>query len=168
MVESISQRKLNKLLELNKKLVLEDDFVKKIELISTSVKDIIKADRCTIFIHDDSTHSLWSIYIDGVSYLEVPDDVGIVSEVYKTKNTHIVNDAQHSDKFNSDVDKGTGYTTKSILSTPIMGFGSKILGVMQLINKLDDDGEFTKNDEEILNYVMANLSASLEVMILND
>jgi adenylate cyclase len=80
----------------------------------------------------------------------------------------IVNDAQNSPKFNSDVDKGTGYTTKSILSVPIMGYGKKMLGVMQVINKLDESGEFNEDDEEVLNYVMSHISAYLEVMILKD
>lgn len=168
MAENISDEKLNKLLSLNKKLVLEDNFTKKIGLISNSVKEIIRADRCTIFIHDNGTKSLWSIYIDGISYLEIPDDMGIASEVFQTKKTIIENDAQNSDKFNNDVDKGTGYTTKSILSVPILGYGGKILGVLQLINKLDHNSKFEDSDVEILNYVMSNLSAFLELMILHE
>ena len=168
MAKKISERKLNRLLGLNKKLVLEDDFSKKIELISDSVKDIINADRCTIFIHDESTHSLWSIYVDGISYLEVPDNMGIVSEVYKTKKNMIVNDAQKNPMFNSDIDKGTGYTTKAILSMPILGYGDIPLGVMQLINKVDGSSGFSEEDEEVLNYVMSHISAFLEIMIRRD
>ena len=165
MARNISERKLNRLLELNKKLVLEDDFSKKIELISSSVKDIIKADRCTIFIHDEGTQSLWSVYIDGVSFIEVPNDVGIVSEVFNTKKTMIVNDAQNSPLFNNSIDKGSGYTTKSILCVPILGYGGVALGVMQVINKIDNDLSFNEEDEEILNYVMSHISAFLEMMI---
>lgn len=62
MAKNISERKINRLLELNKKLVLEDDFTKRIELISASIKDILKVDRCTIFINDETTNSLWSVY----------------------------------------------------------------------------------------------------------
>ena len=168
MAKVISERKLNKLLELNRKLVLENDFSKKIDLISRSLKEIIKADRCTIFIHDESTQSLWSIYIDGISYIEVPNNIGIVSEVFKTKKTMIVNDAQNSPLFNSDIDKGSGYTTKSILSVPIMGYGEMSLGVIQLINKLDESSSFNEEDEEVMHYVMSHLSAFLELMIRKD
>ncbi|MDF1874119.1 GAF domain-containing protein [Sulfurimonas sp. SAG-AH-194-I05] len=168
MAKKIDDIKLNSLLKLNKQLVLEDDFAKKIELISWALKDIIKADRCTIFIHDNTTKSLWSIYIDGISFLEVPDDAGIVSEVFKTKKTMVVNDAQNSPKFNSNIDKGSGYTTKSILSAPILGFGESRLGVIQLINKMDNNFAFNEEDEEVLNYVMSHISAFLEVMIQKD
>jgi adenylate cyclase len=168
MVKNLSERKLNRLLDLNKRLVLEDNFSKKIELISSSVKDIIKADRCTIFIHDDTTQSLWSVYIDGISYIEVPNDVGIVSEVYSSKKTMIVNDAQNNPLFNSDIDKGSGYMTKSILSVPILGYGGVALGVIQLINKIDGSSSFNEEDEEVLNYVMSHISAFLEMMIHRD
>jgi adenylate cyclase len=165
MVRSISDRKLNKLIELNKKLVLENDFAKKIELISNSIKEIIRADRCTIFIHDDATKSLWSVYVDGISYIEVPSNMGIVSEVYESKETLIVNDAQNSPKFNSNIDKGTGYTTKSILSMPIIGYGGVALGVIQLINKLDGNHQFGDEDIEIVKYVMSHINAFLELMV---
>ena len=42
MAENISNEKLNKLLSLNKKLVLENDFTKKIGIISNSIKEIIR------------------------------------------------------------------------------------------------------------------------------
>jgi len=165
MDKKISDRKLNRLLELNKKLVLEDDFTKKIEIISEAIKEILKVDRCTIFIHDESTKSLWSVYVDGISYIEVPDTKGIVSEVYKSKKSMIVNDAQNSPYLNKDIDKGSGYTTKSILSVPIMGYGDRVLGVMQLINKLDGIGKFNEEDEHVLGYVMGHISAYLELML---
>ena len=168
MAQKINNIKLNALLALNKELVLEEDFTKKIKMISSALKEIIKADRCTVFIHDDSTQSLWSIYIDGISFIEVPNNIGIVSEVYKTKKTMIVNDAQNNDKFNEDIDKGSGYKTESILSVPILGFGDRSLGVIQMINKLDEKKSFVEEDVEVLNYVMSHISAFLEIMIQKD
>ncbi len=164
MAENISARKLNKLLELNKRLVLEDNFSKKIELISNSIKEILKVDRCTIFIHDESTKSLWSVYIDGISYIEVPESSGIVSEVFKTKKPIIINDVKNSELYNSDIDKGSEYETKEILAMPIIGYADRVLGVIQLINKLDGNG-FVDEDIKVLEYVMGHISAYLEVMI---
>lgn len=164
MAKKIDRQKLNQLLELNKKLFLEENFANKIGLISDVVKEIINADRATLFMHDSTTESLWSVYVDGISYIEVPDNMGIVSEVFKTKKTLIVNDAQNSSKFNSNIDKGTGYVTKSILSVPILGFGNIPLGVLQLINKLDGDKKFTDDDTEVVLYIISHISAFLEQM----
>jgi len=165
MAKEIDKRKLNRILDLNKKIVVENDFAKRIKLISDSIKEILKVDRCTIFMHDEDSKSFWSIYIDGMSYIEVPDDKGIASEVYKTKKTVIVNDAKKDPRFNQNVDEGSGYVTKSILAVPIIGYGEKVLGVMQLINKIDGSGGFDKEDEKILGYVIGHISAYLEVMV---
>ncbi len=164
MAQEIDKRKLNRLLELNKKIVAQNDFSKRIKLISDSIKEILKVDRCTIFIHDENSKSLWSVYIDGVSYIEVPDNKGIASEVYKSKKSVVINDVQKNAHFNSQIDAGSGYTTRSILAVPIVGYGGKVLGVMQLVNKIDGSSGFNEEDEKILGYVIGHVSAYLEVM----
>lgn len=103
--------------------------------------------------------------IDGLSYLEIPNDKGIASEVFKTKKSMIVNDAQNNKHFNESIDKASGYVTKSILAVPILGYGNRILGVMQLINKLDGSEQFSEDDEKVLEYVMGHISAYLELMM---
>ena len=55
------------------------------------------------------------------------------------------------------IDKGSGYETKAVLTVPILGFGDRVLGVMQLINKLDGIGKFTQDDEKIFSYIMITL-----------
>ncbi|MFK5881785.1 MAG: GAF domain-containing protein [Sulfurospirillum sp.] len=165
MAKEISERRLNRLLELNKKLAHENDFSKRIKLISDTIKDILKVDRFTLFIHDKNSKSMWSIHIDGVSYIEVPDDKGLAGVVYRKKKTLIMNDVQNDKNFNSIIDTGSGYTTKSVLAMPIIGYDGKVLGVMQLINKVDGSSGFSEEDEKILGYVIGHISAYLEVMI---
>ncbi|MCF6172323.1 MAG: GAF domain-containing protein [Campylobacteraceae bacterium] len=164
MAQEIDKRKLNRLLELNKKIVAQNDFSKRIKIISDSIKEILKVDRCAIFIHDENSKSLWSVYIDGVSFIEVPDNKGIASEVYQSKKSVIINDVHKNKHFNTQVDMGTGYTTKSILAIPIIGYGGKVLGVMELINKIDGSDGFDDEDEKILGYVIGHISAYLEIL----
>ena len=165
MAKNISERKLNRLLELNKKLGLENDFSKRIDLISNTIKNILNVDRCTIFIHDENSKSMWSVYIDGVSYIEVPDTKGVSSEAYKTKKAIILNNVQNDPHYNSDIDEGSGYETKCIMALPIMGYGGKVLGVMELINKIDGHSGFNEEDEKVLGYVINHISAYLEIMM---
>ena len=164
MDKRIDQEKLNKIIELNRRLTRESDFNKKIKIISKALKDILKVDRCTIFLHDKSSKSLWSVYADGVSYIEVPDTKGIVSEAYNSKKTIILNSVQNDPRFNQNIDKSSGYVTNSILTMPILGFGDRALGVIQLLNKIDGSGGFTKEDEEILSYIISHISAYLELI----
>ncbi len=44
-------------------------------------------------------------------------------------------------KFNSEFDKTTGYSTVSILAVPLIGVNKNVIGVLQLINSLDEGGK---------------------------
>lgn len=69
-------------------------------------------------------------------------------------------------KFNVGTDLMTGYKTKSSLAVPLMVEGGRVLGVLQLINALDKDGnvtEFTKEDENTALDLTLSISAALEM-----
>lgn len=56
-------------------------------------------------------------------------------------------------RFKSDLDKKTGYLTRSSLSLPLKDIRSKVIGVLQLINRRGPDGKiqpFDNADEEML------------------
>jgi len=164
MAQEISKRRLNRLLELNKKLADENDFSKRIKLISDTIKDILKVERFTLFMHDKSGKSMWSVYIDGISYIEIPENEGLVGKAYKTKKVYILNDLKGDKNYNL-IDEGSRYKTKSVLVMPIIGYDDDVLGVIELINKTDGTQGFSQEDEKILNYVLGHISAYLEVMV---
>lgn len=165
MVKDISKSKLNKLLELNKKLISENDHSKRMILLSDSIKNMLNVDRCTVFMHDEQSSSFWSVCLDGISFLEVPDDTGMVGEAFKTQKALIVNDVEHSPLFNDIIDQSIKYHTKNIMTIPIFGYDKKIIGVMQLLNKIDGSAGFSEEDEKVLSYVISHISAYLEVML---
>ena len=63
------------------------------------------------------------------------------------KKVIIVNDPYNDPDFNSDVDKKTGYVTKSILVMPVSNCRGEIIGAFQAINKLGGDGNFNDGDD---------------------
>lgn len=138
------------------------DFVEKISAISETIKQLVKADRCSIFIHDAVSRSFWSAYIEGVSYIEIPQDVGIISDVFHSKNTIIVNDVQNHENHHDSINKQTNYLTHSMIASPIQDDKGTTVGVMQVLNKLDDKGEFSNTDvlhlEEAMLYIKDYIS----------
>jgi transcriptional regulator with GAF, ATPase, and Fis domain len=155
---------LDQLVKLNVELSKEVDFTKKIDLISDRLREIIKADRCTIFVHDKKSNTFWTTYADGISYIEMPDDKGIVSQVFKNKKTIIENQLGNNTNHHARVDESTGYVTKSLISSPILGFNNECIGVVQLLNKAYDQ-DFTKEDEEIINFVLNHFSAFIQMIV---
>lgn len=51
-------------------------------------------------------------------------------------------------RFNRDIDMLTGYRTKTLLCMPIKDSSGDVIGVAQVINKLNSD-RFTENDEKV-------------------
>lgn len=68
-------------------------------------------------------------------------------------------------KFNKDFDKKSGYKTVSCLSHPLVSNAGKILGVLQLINAMDDEGNiihFSKEDELFITHFANIATIALE------
>lgn len=63
---------------------------------------------------------------------------GIAGHVAKTGESVNIHDAYKDPRFNPDVDKATGYVTRSILCMPIISRG-KVIGVIELVNKCGGD-----------------------------
>jgi len=67
--------------------------------------------------------------------------------------------------FNSSFDKKTGYKTISTLTFPLITADGRLLGVIQVINKVDDKGKaivFTKEDVFLVNHFAANATVALQ------
>ena len=78
----------------------------------------------------------------GTGRITIPEGTGLVGKALAEKRTIVTNDPYNHPDFNSDVDKKTGYVTKSILVMPISDCKGEFIGAYQAINKLDNDGKF--------------------------
>ncbi|MEA3552975.1 MAG: GAF domain-containing protein [Campylobacterota bacterium] len=162
---TLDKNSMEKLMELNVKIAQEKDFSKKIVIISDAIKKIINAQRCSIFVHDKNSKSFWTVHADGISYLEIPDDKGIISKVFKSKEIIIDNNAQTSSHSIKNVDHR--YVTKTILSMPILGFDKECIGVVQLLNKNNEDG-FSDKDIKVLEFVINHFTTFIQLIVYDD
>lgn len=53
-------------------------------------------------------------------------------------------------RFSDEIDKLTGYKTKSLLCMPIHNSDGEIIGVAQAINKTSSGELFTEDDEKVI------------------
>lgn len=53
-------------------------------------------------------------------------------------------------RFSDEIDKLTGYKTKSLLCMPIRNSDGEIIGVAQAINKTSSGELFTEDDEKVI------------------
>ena len=67
--------------------------------------------------------------------------------------------------FNPSFDKQNDWKTGSILAVPLLSSASNLLGVIQVINALDDSGKvipFTKRDENLVGHFAATATSALQ------
>lgn len=84
----------------------------------------------------------------------------IAGYVAYTQSPLVIEDAYNispdeSYKFNKQTDLTTGYRTQSIFTFPLVNNNGTLLGVLQIINKLDDSGNvvaFTARDQEFVEH----------------
>ncbi len=60
----------------------------------------------------------------------MPSNKGIIGYTVNNKVTVNIKDAYEDDRFNREIDKKTGYRTKSILSIPVFNENNSILAVI--------------------------------------
>ena len=133
-----------------------------LKVIAEETKIAIQADRCTVFLLDKNTNELWSKVALGMDSQEIrfPADKGLAGYVVKTGEPLNIPDAYSDSRFNPDIDKKTGYRTKTILCMPIKNNNQEIIGAFQVLNKID--GIFTKSDEDLLVAIGGSASIALE------
>nr|XP_056717172.1 dual 3',5'-cyclic-AMP and -GMP phosphodiesterase 11A [Euleptes europaea] len=82
--------------------------------------------------------------------VQVPWGKGIIGYVAQHGETVNIPDAYQDCRFNDEIDKLTGYKTKSLLCMPIRNNEGEIIGVAQAINKIPGGAPFTDDDEKVM------------------
>ncbi|KPJ48823.1 MAG: hypothetical protein AMJ41_04175, partial [candidate division Zixibacteria bacterium DG_27] len=129
-------------------------------LIARETARVLKADRCTLFLLDKKREELWSKVAMGEERIRLPKDKGIAGLVVTTGETLIIDDAYSNPHFNPEIDKKTGYCTRSLLCGPMRDSRGEVLGVFQVLNKRE--GDFREEDKELLEAVAAFSAIAIE------
>jgi HD-GYP domain-containing protein (c-di-GMP phosphodiesterase class II) len=152
----------------NARIADERDIDRLLILLADMGRDLIGADRCTVWLLNPKTDTLWSKVAHGLDRITIPKSQGIAGYVATHAEPLIINDPYSDERFDKEVDKRTGYKTKSILALPILDSHGQTVGVYQAINKMTGAGRFTQTDREHLLLVANYTSKTLENAMLQE
>lgn len=115
--------------------------------VTTSV---IGCERGSIFLHDEKTGELYSFIAQGDLHQEIRvlNSEGLVGWSFTHDEAINVSDAYSDDRYNRIIDKITGFKTKSVLCVPLKAINHEMIGVTQMLNKID--GDFTEIDIQLV------------------
>jgi GAF domain-containing protein len=129
----------------------------------------IKAERASLFLVDEIAGTLTSLITDGGKLpATLPLSSGVAGACATRRQSLIVNDAYEDDRFNREIDQGTGFITRSLCATPVISSTGTVLGVVEMLNKAEDAGGFNQNDMQMLQSFATFASVSLENSRLKD
>jgi phosphoserine phosphatase len=161
------------------------DLDRVLQVIIDAVRDILEADRATVFLYDASNSELYTRVAHGLADegegdaggaagpgsagerlreeprgIRFPVTHGLAGEAARTRRIINVPDAYADPRFNREVDRQTGFRTRSILSIPLLAFDGELIGVTQVLNKRGRP--FDEADEQIATALAAQAAVAIK------
>lgn len=158
----VSQREEARIMEVTQAVSSELNIENLLRKIIGIVTDLLEAERSTLFLHDPDTDELWSRVAEGLAEREIriPSNVGIAGEVFSTREVVNIPDAYADPRFNPEVDRKTGFRTRSILCVPVINKHGVAIGVVQVLNRRG--GPFRARDQRRLEMLAAQSAIALD------
>jgi len=155
--------RLSRLMKIGAAISSELDLDALLRTISETTSHVLQAERSTVFLVDRAKGELWSRVAQGLDREEIRISLsaGIAGMVASTGTPVRISNAHSDPRFNPEVDRRTGYQTRSILCAPMRNPQGQVIGVFQVLNKRG--GEFSALDEQLL----ASLSSQAAVAVAN-
>ena len=157
-----ADRRLAKLIAASRVINSTLDLDRLLGLILDAAAQGVDADRGTLYLVDRDTGELWSKVLQGAEVVEIrlPAGKGIAGQVARTGEPVIIPDVYRHPWFNPEVDRRTGYRTRTMLCMPLKDRDGRTIGVLQLLNKRE--GGFDREDQELLEALSAQAAVAVE------
>ncbi len=105
-----------------------------IRLNADFARDLVGADRCSLWLIDAATEELWTVLAHGMDQIRIPMSKGIVGACVDDDRVLVINDINDDPRLHKQVDQKSGYQTKRLLCVPLRVEG-RVIGALQLLNK---------------------------------
>lgn len=135
-------------------------------LMADMGKEMIQADRCTIWLISEEKQELYTTIAHGTEQITIPLNTGVVGNAISRGEAIIIEDAYKDDRHFVEHDLLTGYRTRSMITVPFRNHDNQIIGAYQAINKLTGNKRFTTSDLEYLTLAASYSGKSLEAFML--
>ncbi|HSJ57576.1 MAG TPA: GAF domain-containing sensor histidine kinase, partial [Anaerolineae bacterium] len=135
------------------------------DMITARLEEMFRVEAGALLLLDEETEELefvtsWLGGREPLRGMRLKVGQGVAGQVAASRQPAVVNDAYRDERFYSQVDRTTGFVTRSILCAPLT-VQDRCIGVIELLNKID--GAFGQEDVDRL----ANLARSLAIALDN-
>lgn len=129
---------------------------------------LLDADRASLFlVRGDHLELAVAENLDELGPVRFPVGTGIAGMVAQTGEPVRIDDAYDDSRFNREVDRQTGYRTRSLLTLPVKDRAGRIFAVAQLLNRRDGQ-PFTREDEQRFTGFIESIGIIFETLEIMD
>jgi phosphoserine phosphatase RsbU/P len=128
--------------------------------VAAAATRLLDAERSSVFLYDPATDELVMTVVGDIAPIRVPNGHGIVGYCARERRLINVPDCAADPRFNSAVDRDSGFRTRCLLSLPLLGQDGGLVGVLQVLNKRG--GVFDAHDELVGAILAAQCAAALQ------
>ena len=128
--------------------------------VVAAAKQVLRAERGSVWLYDASANELVLEVATDIKPVRVSWGSGLVGACARERIIINVPDCYADPRFDSSVDKASGYRTRCMLTLPLVDHRDQLVGVMQVLNK--HDGEFDGYDEVLATTLAAQCAVALQ------
>jgi putative nucleotidyltransferase with HDIG domain len=163
--EKDTMARLDLIYEVSQKISSVPRMERLLEQIIIMTPQALNASAASILLFDDGGQDLYFKAASGpvgkaLRHVKVDTQYGIAGQVARTGKPLIVNDVSQEPEFWRNIDKITGFVTRSLICAPLV-VHNKTIGVLEVLNKLDESG-FNEQDLHVVVPVATTAAMAIE------
>ncbi len=141
------------------------DLPELLTLFVERAREALRSEASTLMLLDESTQELVFEIPTGESghtlqQLRIPLSEGICGWVARTARPAVVNDLRADPRFNSSIDRQSGFRTRNVLAVPLQARG-RVIGVIEVLNKRGAEA-YTNRDLDLLTTLAGQAAVALD------
>ncbi len=150
------------LLEITNQLAQSASLDEALEKFIDILSEQLHAERSTVFLNDPRTGELYSRVAQGDlrRRIRILNNHGVAGWCFTSGESLRIPDAYADERFSNEFDVRTGFETREIISTPLRDLSGEIIGVSQVLNRID--GHFDDLDLNYLERISAQATIGLQ------
>jgi signal transduction histidine kinase len=139
-----------------------------LRLVMDRLTALLSAEASTLFMYDEEKRELWSRVLkgSGLREIRIPANAGIAGHVLQSGKTLLLSDAYDDIRFNPEIDRQSGFRTRSMIAAPLRHVSGRILGVVEVLHR--KVGAFNQDDRALVEAVASQIAAVLDNVLLMD
>ncbi len=137
-----------------------------LRLVMDRLTALLGAEASTLFMVDEETRQLWSRVLRGSTLKEIriPVNAGIAGHVVQSGKSLMLADAYADIRFNPEIDRQSGFRTRSMIAAPLRHVSGRILGVVEVLHRKVN--AFSHEDRALVEGVASQIAAVLDNVLL--